>query len=103
MVHARGRSDATHITLVWAEQDGPPVSEPTRKGFGSRMIENAFARNMDPRVVLAFPPTGAICTIDVRLVKAAETWRRPARTARTPPDRNFPGRLRFRPSTLTAD
>lgn len=32
------REDDTHFHLAWRELDGPPVSPPVRKGFGSRLI-----------------------------------------------------------------
>jgi two-component sensor histidine kinase len=65
----REEAGSQAVSLVWAEHDGPPVSEPTRRGFGSRMIENAFGRTMNPRVTLEFAPEGVICRIDVRLVE----------------------------------
>ena len=64
----REEAGGKHISLVWTEHDGPPVVTPTRKGFGTRMIENAFARNMEPKVELEFAPTGVVCTIEVRLL-----------------------------------
>jgi two-component sensor histidine kinase len=69
----REEAAASHLSLVWAEHDGPPVTEPTRRGFGSRMIENAFARAMEPRVRLEFAPMGVICRIDIRLVEETAT------------------------------
>jgi two-component sensor histidine kinase len=65
----REEAGASRVSLVWAEHDGPPVMEPTRRGFGSRMIENAFARTLEPRVRLEFAPAGVICRIDVHLVE----------------------------------
>ncbi len=75
----REEAGSKEVSLVWAEHDGPRVSKPTRRGFGSRMIENAFARTMDPRVRLEFAPEGVICRIDVRLVE--ETARSGPQTA----------------------
>jgi two-component sensor histidine kinase len=69
----REEAAASHLSLVWAEHDGPPVTEPTRRGFGSRMIENAFAGAMEPRVRLEFAPMGVICRIDIRLVEETAT------------------------------
>src|SRR5206468_250859 len=39
------RRDGALLTLVWREQDGPPVAPPRRRGFGSRMID-ALARDL---------------------------------------------------------
>jgi PAS domain S-box-containing protein len=36
----------------WRERGGPPVAPPTRKGFGSRMIERALATQLSGRVVI---------------------------------------------------
>jgi two-component sensor histidine kinase len=69
----REEDGASHVSLVWKEHDGPPVTEPTRRGFGSRMIEHAFARSMEPRIRLEFAPSGVICRIDIRLVEESAT------------------------------
>ena len=37
------RVDDQDFMLVWQEHGGPPVTVPTRTGFGSRMIERALA------------------------------------------------------------
>ena len=49
--------------LRWQESDGPPVSEPSRKGFGSRLIERSFpaARN---GTASAYLPEGLVFTLD---------------------------------------
>lgn len=33
-----GDGDAPHLALDWREHGGPPAAEPTRKGFGSRLL-----------------------------------------------------------------
>lgn len=35
-----------HFELVWTELGGPEVNQPTRRGFGSRMIEQALAASI---------------------------------------------------------
>ena len=30
------------LSITWREQDGPPVQKPTRRGFGSRLIEQSM-------------------------------------------------------------
>lgn len=53
------------LCLHWRERGGPPVTPPTRKGFGSRVIEQGLAHELDGRVKLDYEPGGIICTIDV--------------------------------------
>jgi PAS domain S-box-containing protein len=55
------------LTLVWQEIDGPPVTEPSRRGFGTRLIERSLAHELHGEVVILFAPTGVICTIDAPL------------------------------------
>lgn len=55
------------MDLSWIEQDGPEVAEPTRKGFGSRMIERALAHYVDGDAELSFPPTGLTFRISAPL------------------------------------
>jgi two-component sensor histidine kinase len=48
--------------LVWRECDGPPVSPPSRKGFGSRVLLRGF--NSDTRSArLDYVATGVQCTL----------------------------------------
>ena len=55
------------LTLSWTEQNGPPVTAPTRSGFGSRLIKHGFSAEHSSTVSLAFEPEGLICTIAARL------------------------------------
>jgi PAS domain S-box-containing protein len=59
------RDDGRWLRLHWRERDGPPVKPPTRKGFGSRVIEQGLAHELNGRVALDYLPTGIVCTIDV--------------------------------------
>lgn len=49
--------------LAWRERGGPPVEEPTARGFGSMMIEQALAYDLGADVGLEFRPEGLTCTI----------------------------------------
>ena len=51
----------------WRERGGIPVSPPTRRGFGTRMIEGALAAQLSGKVVIDFQPEGVICMIDAPL------------------------------------
>lgn len=49
--------------LVWTEHDGPPVEPPTRRGYGSLMIEQALARDLQGEVVVEYRTDGLRCAI----------------------------------------
>ncbi len=46
--------------LTWMEMGGPPVSAPSRKGFGSSLIERELPIGS---VVLDFLPHGVTCVL----------------------------------------
>ena len=52
------------LSLRWTESGGPPVKAPSRRGFGSRLIERSLAQDPDGQVEIAFEPTGVVCTVD---------------------------------------
>jgi PAS domain S-box-containing protein len=55
------------LELRWAESGGPVVRIPTRKGFGSRLIERSLAQDLGGQVHINFAPTGVICTVNAPL------------------------------------
>lgn len=55
------------LDFVWREIDGPPVSPPTRRGFGSRLIETGLSRELGGSVRILFEPDGVVCVIDAPL------------------------------------
>lgn len=57
--------DGKRLVLRWAEHDGPPVTPPTHRGFGSWVIQRGLAHELGGRVTLDFPPAGVVCTIDI--------------------------------------
>jgi two-component sensor histidine kinase len=56
-------TEGHQIVITWRESGGPTVSEPTGRGFGSRMIERALAADLGATVTFAYAPEGLICTI----------------------------------------
>lgn len=58
-----GPDDASEFSLVWQESGGPPVSRPTRRGYGVRAIERMLAHEIEGRVHLDFMPSGLRCVI----------------------------------------
>lgn len=61
------KEDAFCLRLEWAEQDGPTVVPPRRKGFGSRLIERGLAQELGGNVKIKYEPQGVWCEINARL------------------------------------
>lgn len=59
------KPDGRWLCLHWRETGGPPVSPPTRRGFGSRVIEQGLAHELHGKISLDFQPQGIVCTISV--------------------------------------
>jgi len=55
------------LRISWSERGGPPTGEPARRGFGTRLIEEALAYEAGGRVTLRFPVDGLRCDIDLPL------------------------------------
>ncbi|MDZ4366113.1 MAG: HWE histidine kinase domain-containing protein [Afipia sp.] len=53
------------LVIRWQEKDGPPVSQPTRKGFGSKVITRGLAHELEGTVDLEYRADGVACTIDI--------------------------------------
>jgi two-component sensor histidine kinase/CheY-like chemotaxis protein len=54
------------LHLVWTERGGPAVERPTRRSFGTRMMES-LGQQLSGRVLLDYEPSGFIYTLDVPL------------------------------------
>jgi two-component sensor histidine kinase len=57
--------EGDRLILRWQEKDGPPVTPPTRKGFGSRVIERGLANELEGTVKLDYRLDGVVCTINI--------------------------------------
>ncbi|NIJ19341.1 PAS domain S-box-containing protein [Sphingomonas naasensis] len=66
------RDGGTRLALVWQERGGPAVTAPTRRGFGTRMIERGLAAELAGTVAIDFRPDGLVCTVDAPLPEGAE-------------------------------
>ena len=60
------------LKLEWSERGGPEVAQPSRRGFGSRLIERGLAAEMGGMVQMRFEPEGLMCVIDAPLTVYAE-------------------------------
>ena len=57
---------AQRLNLTWTEAGGPAVDAPTRRSFGTRMME-ALGRQLNGQVLLAYQATGFVYTLDAPL------------------------------------
>jgi two-component sensor histidine kinase/PAS domain-containing protein len=70
-VHLSWELDTSNaLRLVWEERGGPAVTPPSRRGFGSRLLERGLAADLGGEVVMDFLPEGLRCRILVRLPQA---------------------------------
>jgi two-component sensor histidine kinase/DNA-binding response OmpR family regulator len=54
------------LRLVWTERGGPPVEPPTRRSFGTRMMES-LGQQLNGQVRLVYEPSGFVYSLDVPL------------------------------------
>ncbi len=47
-----------NVALDWAETGGPPVQPPTRRGFGSTIIERSISHELGGKATLDYAPAG---------------------------------------------
>jgi PAS domain S-box-containing protein len=59
------RAEGRRLMLHWREKDGPPVTPPLRRGFGSRVIERGLAYELEGVVHLDYRKEGLVCTMDI--------------------------------------
>jgi two-component sensor histidine kinase len=67
------------LLLQWVETGGPTVKAPTRRGFGSQLIEDILTRELDANVRRDFKQEGVRCTIELPLT--AKTGHSPGSAA----------------------
>ncbi|HVY90943.1 MAG TPA: HWE histidine kinase domain-containing protein [Hyphomonadaceae bacterium] len=60
---ARDAGGREMMRIEWRESDGPPVTHPSRRGFGSRLVERGLAGELGGDVQLNFEPSGVVCVI----------------------------------------
>jgi two-component sensor histidine kinase len=52
------------LFFCWAEHNGPPVTPPTRTGFGTRMIERVLRRHVRGDAAIRYPKSGVMFEIE---------------------------------------
>lgn len=63
-VSIKWSSDGERLRLDWKEHGGPPVSQPTKRGFGTRMIERGLAAELGGTVRIHYENDGVRCEVD---------------------------------------
>jgi two-component sensor histidine kinase len=53
------------LVLSWKEKDGPAVTPPVHRGFGSRVLERGLAHELEGTVNLDYRPDGLVCSMDI--------------------------------------
>ncbi|GAD54324.1 sensor histidine kinase [Limimaricola cinnabarinus] len=61
------QDDRTALALAWRETGGPAVVEPSRKGFGLRLIERQVTMEFGGTAKVGFAPEGLTCRIEMLL------------------------------------
>jgi two-component sensor histidine kinase len=62
-----GLNGARQMRIRWTEIGGPAVTSPSRRGFGSRLVERGLKQDLGGEVRIEFAPAGVNCFIDAPL------------------------------------
>nr|WP_255726700.1 HWE histidine kinase domain-containing protein [Microvirga sp. ACRRW] len=66
--HVDHTREVPHLLLKWEEKDGPSVVPPSRRGFGTRLVERSLAQGqLAGEARIEFATNGVVCTIDAPL------------------------------------
>jgi two-component sensor histidine kinase len=79
-VDVRWRLDGDVFAMSWTERNGPSVSPPERRGFGSTVVDAMAKRTVDGKVELDYAPSGLVWRLTCPAANALEQRRRLART-----------------------
>jgi two-component sensor histidine kinase len=52
------------LYFEWREAGGPVVAPPTRRGFGSRLIEGTLSADFEGALKIDYRPEGLTCTFE---------------------------------------
>lgn len=66
-------ADMRTLDLTWRELDGPPVAPPSRRGFGSRLIERSVRHDLAGSINVRYPSEGLEATISIPLDRGDQT------------------------------
>ena len=55
------------FTLTWQERGGPPVEQPSRQGFGTKLINSGISSRRGTMVDIRYEPEGLVCVLEANL------------------------------------
>src|SRR5215204_6987309 len=85
----RGQDGGRKLELWWSEHDGPPVEPPSRKGFGSSLIQRLLATQCRAEIDFTFDRPGLRFRMSVSLIRPALDEMSPLRAGEaSAPSRN---------------
>jgi two-component sensor histidine kinase len=61
------KDEEKEVQIIWNEIGGPPVTKPTRRGFGTTLIHSSIQHELQGSIDLRYEPSGVQCRISVRL------------------------------------
>jgi two-component sensor histidine kinase len=53
------------LVMTWRESGGPPVTPPTRQGFGSELVQRQLHYELDGKAAMEFLPAGLEVTFTI--------------------------------------
>ena len=59
------QNHSDQLIVTWAEEGGPPCRPPTKRGFGSVLIEQAARADLQAKVDRDFRRKGLVCQISI--------------------------------------
>lgn len=66
--------DRSKFHFIWREQGGPPVTAPSREGFGSRMLKRALAAQLGTSVNIHYLADGLVCEFEGPVHRHPSPW-----------------------------
>jgi two-component sensor histidine kinase len=74
LLHIGWWTEAETFTMSWTEHDGPPVSPPQRRGFGSVVMQEMAERSVNGTVDLEYAPSGVTWRLTCPAANALEPF-----------------------------
>jgi two-component sensor histidine kinase len=73
-----GMADGETFAMSWTEREGPPVTVPKQRGFGTIVMETMAARSVEGAVRVDYAPSGVVWRLTCPAANVLEAGRRTA-------------------------